>query len=95
LNPELKVLKMDDRPQEYELADEFRRERSIRRAVAVLEAKRQRIRDDIEQLISHITLLVPPSSSARDAYNMLEDAAGRLGDDAFAQLLLHVLQEGR
>lgn len=86
---------MDNRSPDYKLADEFRRERSIRRAVAVLAAKRQRIRDDIEQLISHISLLVPPSSSGLETYNVLEDAAERLGDDAFTQLLLHVLQEGR
>lgn len=86
---------MYDRPQDSQLADEFRRERSIRRAVTVLETKRRRIRDDIEQLISQISLLMPPSSSDRETCAVLEDAAGRLGDEAFVQLLLQVLQEGR
>lgn len=86
---------MPDRSQNYQLADEFRRERSIRRAVTVLEMKRRRIRDDIEQLISQISLLMPPSSSDREASALLEDAAGRLGDEVFVQLLLQVWEEGR
>ncbi|MDY6782666.1 MAG: hypothetical protein SW833_09000 [Cyanobacteriota bacterium] len=86
---------MYDRPRNYQLADDFRRERSVRRAVTVLETKRRRIRDDIEQLISQISLLMPPSSGDRETSALLEDAAERLGDEAFVQLLRQVWQEGR
>ncbi|NJL83021.1 MAG: hypothetical protein HC890_08800 [Chloroflexaceae bacterium] len=78
------------------LATEFRRERSIRRTVTVLEAKRKRVRDELQQVIQHLALLVPVSAGpeAKEIYaQIVQDAAQRLGDDAFAQLLLQILQE--
>ncbi|MBE9115435.1 hypothetical protein IQ249_05925 [Lusitaniella coriacea LEGE 07157] len=89
---------MSDRQDEHELSREFRQERSVRRVVDVIETKRKRIRDDLEQLICHISLLVPCTGAncfSEQTYGAIEDAAHRLGDDAFAQLLLQVLQEGR
>ena len=73
------------------------RECSIRRATKVLEAKRKRIHEELEQVIAHIALLVPLSdfaNSSAEAYaQLLQDAAAQLGDEAFTQLLLQVLQE--
>ncbi|MGF1479564.1 MAG: hypothetical protein ACFB4I_08740 [Cyanophyceae cyanobacterium] len=80
------------------LLTEFHRERSIRRTAMMLETKRLRIRDELEQLIAHVPLLVPTATQATDAYSasdLLKDAAARIGDDAFAQLLLAILQEIR
>jgi hypothetical protein len=88
---------MDNRPTPDALLREFRRERSIRRAVTVLEAKRKHIREELEQLIQHITLLIPLASVSPTTPNsraeLLQDALERLGDDAFAQLLLQILQD--
>lgn len=89
---------MSNRQDEHGLSQEFRQERSIRRVVDVIETKRRRVRDDLEQLISHIALLVPCTGAncfSEQTYGAIEDAVQRLGDDAFAQLLLQVLQEGR
>jgi hypothetical protein len=73
------------------------RECSIRRTVKVLEAKRRSIREELEQLVLHIALLVPlsgVSNRSTESYaDLLQDAVKQLGDDAFAQLLLQVLQE--
>lgn len=88
---------MSESPDQDILSTEFCRERSVRRTATVLEAKRQRIRDEIQQLISHVALLVPAGTKMNDSYSyadLLQDAAKRLGDDAFAQLLVQILQEG-
>jgi hypothetical protein len=88
---------MFDRPEERTLALEFRRERAIRRTMTVLEAKRKRVRDDLDQLIAHLSLLVPAdliSGADAPSSTVLADAAERLGDEAFAQLILQLLQQG-
>lgn len=88
---------MSDRPEESTLSLEFRRERAVRRTMTVLETKRKRMRDDLDQLIAHLAMLVPAeliSSADASQAAILEDAAFRLGDDAFAQLILQLLQEG-
>lgn len=81
------------------LAREFRRERAVRRTLTVLATKRDRIRDELEQLIRHLSLLVPSElverPSNQSEQNAIEEAVERLGDEEFAQLLLHVLQGGR
>lgn len=77
------------------LLQEFRRERSIRRTANILEAKRLEIRRDLQQLITHIALLLPASPQDRIntdlSADLLEEAAKRLGDDAFTDLLLQLL----
>lgn len=69
----------------------------IRRATAVLQDKRQRIREDLLQLVQHLGFLVPqPAGSPRSPTTdreVLEKALARLGDDAFAQLVRQVLSE--
>ncbi|MGK7926883.1 MAG: hypothetical protein AB4290_16850 [Spirulina sp.] len=79
-----------------ELALEFRRERSVRRVAAILEGKRRRIRADLKQLLAHIFLLIPTSELTGDRNSkliLLEDAAERLRDETFSQLLLELLRE--
>ncbi|MDJ0718970.1 MAG: hypothetical protein QNJ54_32885 [Prochloraceae cyanobacterium] len=89
---------MSDRRKPDPLLTEFRRERSIRRTVKVLEAKRKRIRDELEQLIAHAAMLIPLEKSSISANqtnsDLLQEAVERMGDDAFAQLLLQILREG-
>jgi hypothetical protein len=88
---------MPERPEPDLLAKEFQRERSIRRTAQVLSAKRESIHKDLHQLIAHLTLLLPSaqlSQKGNDSnYDLLQAALDRLGDDAFAQLILQVLQE--
>lgn len=87
---------MHDRlPEPDALLTEFRRERSVRRTVTVLEAKRKRIRQELRQLIQHLALLIPaePLVADRPQSDLLQEAAKRLGDEAFAELLLQILQE--
>ncbi|MEA5468555.1 MULTISPECIES: hypothetical protein [unclassified Spirulina] len=81
-----------------ELTLEFRRERSVRRAAAILEAKQRRIRADLKQLLAHISLLIPASALQGDRGSklmLLEDAAERLRDENFSQLILDILREGQ
>jgi predicted oxidoreductase (fatty acid repression mutant protein) len=78
------------------LASEFYRERYIRRTLAVLQAKRKRMRDEIQQLVNHLNLLVPVAknmTSQSDRADLLEEAAKRLGDEAFAQLIIQAIDE--
>ena len=84
---------MHDLP-ENALSSEFRRERSVRRTATLLEAKRLRIHDELQHLVRHLALLVPAGTQTSESYAaLLQDAAERIGDDAFTQLLLQVLQE--
>ncbi|MGB0564383.1 MAG: hypothetical protein ACPGVO_21675 [Spirulinaceae cyanobacterium] len=78
------------------LAREFRQERAVRRATLMLEAKRRRIRADLQQLVGHLSLLMPPRQAPHalgDQQEILESALGRLDDDAFSQLLQQILAE--
>jgi len=77
------------------LAREFRQERAVRRAAFMLEAKRRRIRADLQQLISHLNLLMPAQGqrSNQEQQAMLKSAVERLDDEAFAALLQQVLAE--
>ncbi|GAB4295725.1 MAG: hypothetical protein Fur0025_33020 [Oscillatoriaceae cyanobacterium] len=88
---------MEDRPKKDAVVTEFRQECSIRRTAKVLDGKRKRIREDIQYLIAHMALLVPPVAAARGetdiSTQILTEALGRLGDDAFAQLVLQIMQE--
>ncbi len=74
------------------LAVELRRERSIRRTLKLLEVKRNQMRADLRQFVTHLTLLLPNKPVKSDP-KLLTEAIERLGDDAFAQLLTQILQE--
>lgn len=88
---------MSNYPERDLLTKQFERERSIRRTTQVLKVKREAIRKDIQQLISHLTLLLPSAHFTRgdndSNLDLLQSALDRLGDDAFAQLIMQVLQE--
>ncbi len=81
---------------EYGVANQFRRECSVRRTLEVLDVKHRRIEEDLQQFIQHLKLLVPaielsPESQISEL-EILEEALGRLGDDAFADLVLRILE---
>ncbi len=88
---------MSDRPEPDLTSREFRDECSVRRTARVLNAKRQSILEDLEQLIGHMALIVPAASPAdRDPEStsrMVEEALARLGDEAFTQLVIEVMQK--
>jgi len=76
------------------LCAELNRELPIRRTMTVLQNKRQRVREDLEQLLAHLAFLVPaPAGCDRAATDreVLEAALDRLGDDAFAQLVRQIV----
>lgn len=73
----------------------FQRECSVRRTSRLLEAKRKRIREDLQDLVRHLGLLVPAVGLEMNASQkeVLAEALGRLEDDTFAQLVLQITQE--
>ncbi|MDJ0571342.1 MAG: hypothetical protein QNJ53_20135 [Pleurocapsa sp. MO_192.B19] len=76
---------------------ELERERSIRRTMKLLYAKRSRIRDELDRLISHLSLLVAvPDKTAEDPQpesDILIEAAKRIDDTVFTNLLIQIIQE--
>lgn len=78
---------------------EFNRERSVRRTLTVLQTKRKRIRDELQQLVNHLNLLIPITGNATKTNDpnsrLIEEAIERLGDDAFGALLRQILQENQ
>ncbi|BAU66979.1 hypothetical protein STA3757_43850 [Stanieria sp. NIES-3757] len=88
---------MNEPPEKDALVIEFKKERSIRRTIRVLKAKRSQIRKDLVQLITHLSMLMPlgkfASTTQLSDVDILKEALARLDDDVFAQLLIEVLQE--
>ena len=76
---------------------ELERERSIRRTARLLYAKRSRIRDELDRLISHLSLLVTlPRKTAEDPQpesDILIEAAKRINDPVFTDLVIQIIQE--
>jgi hypothetical protein len=62
-----------------------------------LKAKRSHIREDLIQLITHLSMLIPLGTFASNTQpsdvDILKEALARLDDDVFTQLLIQVLQE--
>ena len=85
---------MEDPSRSSKLLEEFTRERSIRRVLRVLVAKRSRIQDDLNQLVTHLGLLVPLDRDRGD-FDVLLEALNRLDDDGFSQLLAQVIKDSR
>ncbi len=81
------------------LAEAFRHECSVRRTLQVLEVKQRRIQEDLHQFVGHLRLLVPglgqATAPAIEQEQILMEALARLGDEAFAALMLQVLARGR
>ena len=88
---------MSDSPEQETLVAQFHQEIPIRRVMSLLAGKRRRMRDDILQLIQHVGFLVPPRTGASGPGQfdpvVMEKALQRLGDDAFAQLVLEIVRE--
>ncbi|MFM2313346.1 MAG: hypothetical protein RLZZ04_2622 [Cyanobacteriota bacterium] len=76
---------------------ELERERSIRRTASLLYAKRSRIRDELDRLISHLSLLVAlPHKTTEDPQpesDILIEAARRIDDPVFTELVIQVIHE--
>ncbi|NJK57022.1 MAG: hypothetical protein HC939_13945 [Pleurocapsa sp. SU_5_0] len=76
---------------------ELERERSVRRTASLLSAKRSRIRDELDRLISHLSLLVSiPRRTAEDPQpesDILIEAARRIDDPVFTELVIQLIQE--
>jgi hypothetical protein len=76
---------------------ELERERSVRRTASLLSAKRSRIRDELDRLISHLSLLVLiPRKTAEDPQPesaILIEAARRIDDPVFTELVIQLIQE--
>lgn len=89
---------MDESSKKNRLLTEFAAERSIRRTANLLQEKRSRIRDDLKQLVKHLALLVPlATASDGDIANtdILIEAAYRLNDEVFAEMLIQIIKESQ
>jgi len=87
---------MNEPPNRDALLAELEKERSIRRTVRLLHAKRSRIIEDLDRLISHLSLLVPvPNKSENENQpkaDILIEAAKRIEDPIFTDLLIKIIQ---
>lgn len=76
---------------------ELEKERSIRRTVRLLSAKRSRMRDELDRLIAHLSLLVAiPRKTAEDPQpesDILIEAARRIDDPVFTELVVQIIRE--
>lgn len=76
---------------------ELEKERSIRRTVRLLSAKRSRMRDELDRLIAHLSLLVAiPRKTAEDPQpesDILIEAAKRIDDPIFTELVVQIIRE--
>ena len=76
---------------------ELERERSIRRTAKLLDDKRSRIKDELDRLVSHLSLLVAiPRKTLEDPQPesaILIEAAKRIDDPVFTDLLIQIIQE--
>ena len=90
---------MQELPPKDELLVEFARERSIRRTVRVLQAKRSRLKKELNQLLIHLSLLVPGSKEygnlRESSSEIILEALARLDDDLFTQLLTEVMKPNK
>ena len=88
---------MNWQPKKDILLAELERERSIRRTASLLYAKRSRIIDELDRLISHLSLLVAvPRKTTEDPQpesKILIEAAKRIDDPVFTDLLIQIIQE--
>ena len=76
---------------------ELERERSIRRTASLLSARRLRMRDELDRLIAHISLLVAvPRKTAEDPQPesaILIEAAKRIDDPIFTDMVVQLVRE--
>ena len=88
---------MDEAPRRDVLLAELERERSIRRTARLLYAKRSRVIDELDRLVSHLSLLVAiPRKTLEDPHpesDILIEAAKRIDDPIFTDLLIQIIQQ--
>ena len=88
---------MDEAPKRDILLAELERERSIRRTVRLLYAKRSRVIDELDRLISHLSLLVAvPRKTTEEPHPesaILIEAAKRIDDPVFTDLVIQIIQQ--
>ncbi|MEL6928175.1 MAG: hypothetical protein AAFO95_06050 [Cyanobacteria bacterium J06600_6] len=76
---------------------ELEKERSVRRTASLLYAKRSRIYEELDRLIAHLSLLVSvPQKTAEDPQPesaILIEAAKRIDDPVFTNLIIQLIQE--
>ena len=83
---------MEGHSPDSNMLNEFARERSIRRVLRVLRAKKSRMNEDLNQLVTHLGLLVPAHHNSPDGDIVLE-ALARLEDDGFSNLLEGIINK--
>ena len=88
---------MDRQPPKKDISiAELERERSIRRTASLLYAKRSRIVDELDRLISHLSLLVAvPRKTTEDPQpesDIAIEAAKRINDPVFTDLVIQIIQ---
>jgi len=87
---------MNEPPNRDALLAELEKERSIRRTARLLNAKRSRIIEDLDRLISHLSLLAPVPNKSGDESppksDILIEAAKRIEDPNFTNLLIKIIQ---
>jgi len=87
---------MDERQEKDVLLSELEREHSIRRTVKLLHAKRSSVVDELDLLIDHLSLLVavPHQTSENPHFesDLLIEAAKRIDDPLFTELLIQIIQ---
>jgi hypothetical protein len=78
------------------LSVELEKERSVRRTVRLLQAKRSRVREELERLITHLGLLVASPQNTTNDYpsksDILLEAVSRIEDDVFTELLVQIIE---
>jgi len=82
---------MEEPSSNSNMLNEFARERSIRRILRVLRAKRSRMDEDLKQLVTHLGLLVPAHHKSPDGDIVIE-ALERLEKDGFSHLLEGIIK---
>ena len=82
---------MEEPTPNSDMLKEFARERSIRRILRVLRAKRSRMNEDLKQLVTHLGLLIPLQNDSLDGDIVLE-ALERLEEDGFSNLLEGIIK---
>lgn len=87
---------MDEPPKKDILLAELERERSIRRTVRLLYAKRSRLIDELDCLIGHLSLLVAiPHKTSENPHpesDILIEAARRINDPVFTDLVIQIIR---
>lgn len=88
---------MNEPPNRDVLLAELERERSIRRAAKFFHAKRSHVKQELNCLIGHLSLLVAvPSETREDSQpesDILIEAAKRIDDPVFSDLLIQAIQK--